>query len=283
LDLISKLTRQAFREHLVGWTLRSISDLFDAADIAPVQSGTSLSGARRGLVEEYYAGVDWASPRDVRKVVRVYEEILNSIDTSLENPSPAPYYGSSNQDSLRRAREKLVNLLKRDGYIYDSKRLVSVGEIDLRGLHEASDVVDVTTLRDHIRRIEDNVEADPAQAIGSSKELVETVAKLVLQHYGEDPEQYDKVQQLVKRALKLLDLAIEDIPDSTKGAESIRQILSALSQIVGGTAELRNHYGTGHGRARSGGLQPRHARLVVGAAATLVRFLLETLDERKRK
>ena len=32
-----------------------------------------------------------------------------------------------------------------------------------------------------------------------------------------------------------------------------------------------------------GGLQPRHARLVVGASATLSRFLLETLDELKKK
>lgn len=64
-------------------------------------------------------------------------------------------------------------------------------------------------------------------------------------------------------------MSIEKIPEARKGGDAIRQILSGLSQIVGGTAELRNLYGTGHGR-----LAPRHARLVVGAGATLSRFLL---------
>lgn len=34
-----------------------------------------------------------------------------------------------------------------------------------------------------------------------------------------------------------------------------------------GVAELRNHYGTGHGKAAgTKGLQPRHAKLAVGGA-----------------
>ena len=47
------------------------------------------------------------------------------------------------------------------------------------------------------------------------------------------------------------------------------------------TMELRNLYGTGHGRdGRFIGLKPRHAKLAVGAAATLGTFLLETHLER---
>jgi len=53
---------------------------------------------------------------------------------------------------------------------------------------------------------------------------------------------------------------------------------------AGGIAELRNHYGSGHGREPTAkGLQPRHTRLAVGAAATLVTFLFETHLARPRQ
>ncbi|WP_354328249.1 abortive infection family protein [Variovorax atrisoli] len=44
---------------------------------------------------------------------------------------------------------------------------------------------------------------------------------------------------------------------------------------------MRNHYGKGHGKAAGAkGLQPRHAKLAVGAASTLAVFLAETHNER---
>lgn len=276
-DRISKQTRLAFREHLVGWTLGAISDLFDAADIPRGELTTNIGGQRRSLVEEYYAGVDWSAPCDVRKVLRVYEDVLATIERNLESS-----FSDSLRQELTRELRKLTSLLKRDGYVYEGGRLFPIGEVDLTAVPLATDVVDRTTLLDHIRRIESSIETDPAQAVGSSKELVETVAKLVLQHYGLDPEAYDTLPRLVKQALKCLNLSTEGLHEAKKGVESIRQVLAALSQIVGGVAELRNLYGTGHGRTRSGGLQPRHARLVVGASAILSRFLLETLDVRRK-
>jgi len=47
-------------------------------------------------------------------------------------------------------------------------------------------------------------------------------------------------------------------------------------------AELRGLYGTGHGKhGKASGLSPRHAKLAVGAAATLTTFLFETHMETK--
>lgn len=175
MDLVSKQTRIAFREHLVSWTLRTIGDLFDAADIPRGQAPSVMSGERRSLVEEYYAGVDWPQPRDVKKVLRVFEDVLNSIQREL---------GSATVDArspyLTKELEKLTNLLRRDGLIYANGRVVATTEIDLGSIEDASELVDPRSLRDHIRRIDQGVDADPAQAIGSAKELVETVGKLVL-------------------------------------------------------------------------------------------------------
>src|SRR5947209_5042830 len=57
--------------------------------------------------------------------------------------------------------------------------------------------------------------------------------------------------------------------------------LNNLATISQGLAELRNPFGTGHGKdAGSRGLNKRHARLAVGAATTLGVFLFETHQER---
>jgi hypothetical protein len=57
-----------------------------------------------------------------------------------------------------------------------------------------------------------------------------------------------------------------------------------LATLVHGSAELRNFYGTGHGRSKSQAKQrltSRHARLAVGAATTLDVFLYETHEARE--
>jgi hypothetical protein len=151
----------------------------------------------------------------------------------------------------------------------------------VRSVEGASKLIHTDHLADHVRRIEASIDTDPAQAIGSAKEMVESVAGNVLGYCKPDSGNFENLGQLVRAAFKCLNLSMDDIPDSAKGAEHLKRIFSGLNQIVEGTAELRNLYGTGHGRARKGGLNSRHARLVVGASATLCRFLLETLDARK--
>jgi len=61
-------------------------------------------------------------------------------------------------------------------------------------------------------------------------------------------------------------------------------LLSNLGQVVIKLAELRNLYGTGHGKEKvKKGLNERHARLAVGAGITLSTFLLETFEYRRPK
>lgn len=81
---------------------------------------------------------------------------------------------------------------------------------------------------------------------------------------------------------KELKLTPENIPDTAKASDIIKQILGNLSAISAGMAELRNSYGTGHGKSSTyKGLSPRHARLAVGASTTAVYFLWETHEEQK--
>ncbi len=82
---------------------------------------------------------------------------------------------------------------------------------------------------------------------------------------------------LVKQTMKHLHLVPTDIPDAAKGAQTIKAVFGNLAMSSQGMAELRNLYGTGHGKhAKRKRLPVRHARLAVGAATTLASFLFET-------
>lgn len=132
-----------------------------------------------------------------------------------------------------------------------------------------------------ITRMEAAVLNDPALAIGTAKELVETCCKTILETRNIPYLSSADLPQLTKLAIKTLELAPSDIPERAKAAETIKRLLNNLATITQGIAELRNQYGTGHGKpAGSKGLTSRHAKLAVGAASTLAVFLAETNNER---
>lgn len=147
---------------------------------------------------------------------------------------------------------------------------------------EALAGADTSYVSQQITRMEAGVMNDPGLAIGTAKELVETCCKTILTERGIAFSKGADIPELVKLASKELELTPDDIPEKAKAADTIKRLLSNLATITQGVAELRNHYGTGHGKtADSKGLQSRHAKLAVGAASTLAVFLVETHNERR--
>ena len=116
----------------------------------------------------------------------------------------------------------------------------------------------------HARRIRAGLESDPEQAIGSAKELLESVLKTVL----DDATTKDDMPALMKRARNRLGL-------DGVGSEQLRRLMSNLSQVVVGVAEVRNIAGTGHGRVGSQEPDPALARLAVDCAVAASRFILD--------
>ena len=136
-------------------------------------------------------------------------------------------------------------------------------------------------MHQEVERIEAAVDGDPALAIGTAKELIETCCKHIADSLALAIPPNADMQELVKATLKGLQLVPEGISDEKKGAEAIRRILGNFAQVTQGLAELRNLYGSGHGRNSSHrGLQPRHARLAVSAAAAFVEFVVATFHMR---
>jgi hypothetical protein len=143
---------------------------------------------------------------------------------------------------------------------------------------------DPTYIAQQITRMEAAIFNDPSLAIGTAKELVETCCKTILSERGVSHSHNADVPELVKLTSKTLELTPHDIPETAKATETIKRLLSNLGTITQGLSELRNQYGTGHGKvAGTRGLSSRHAKLAVGAASTLAVFFAETHNERPRK
>jgi hypothetical protein len=264
-ELISKKTRNEFREYLVGWYVRQIDMEFDAAGIARrTDYSPNLPGVRRSLVEQYYASLDFTNWHDVKKLLSVYENILESVP--LENAA---------------SLFELCKWLRKDGFEFANGRIVSLSRTaSLSQVKHLAVEFNATYMSDQIARMEQSVETDPVLAVGSAKELVETCCKTILKDRNQAAGETLELSQLVKATLKELRLLPDDVPDKAKGADTIKRLLSNLASVTQGLAELRNLYGSGHGKdGRSRGLKPRHAKLAVGAATALTVFLFETHRE----
>jgi hypothetical protein len=269
-----------FREYFVGTTLRFISDEFDAARIdCDTSYQPSVGGARRSLVEQYYHSISWTDWRDVRKVLQVFESVLHTADTVSQSVGG----DSESSKRLRAGIENMLHYLRKDGFQYVDGRIVTgAGMPSLDGIKENAAEFDAKHLAEQVRRIEQSIESDPALAIGTAKELVETCCKTILAERGKPVAGTPDMPTLTKETLKELKLVPDDVPDAARGSDVIKRLLHNLGTIGNGLAELRGLYGTGHGKdGKAHGVKPRHAKLAVGAAATLTTFLFETHKETK--
>jgi len=160
-------------------------------------------------------------------------------------------------------------------------RLLAGGP-SLTDLKQQARVLDANHLAEQIRRLEDSVEKDPSLAIGTAKELIETCCKTILAARGKEISGTPDIPTLTKATLKEVNLVPEGVPSAARGADVIKRLLSNLSTVGQGLAELRSLYGTGDGQHGSAsGLTARHARLALGVASTLAVFLFETHEATK--
>ena len=276
-ELVSRRLRSLLMDHLAGASvLREIGNEFDAADVPfrPIE-GEDLGGQRRNLTQGYYNGLDFTNPADARKFHQVLAVFMEQIEQLIGTPGALPYH-----DTMFK---RLQQQLSRDGFAFNGGTILPVTTAarlaDAKALAEK---FDANHISDQIRRIEAAVDADPALAIGQAKELTESCFKTILGERGIDYGK-DDLPQLGKKTFKALKLVPEDIPDAAKGAQTIRVMLSNLATVVQGIAEIRGLYGTGHGKdGKAKGVSPRHARLAVGAASTLVTFAFQTHLEQPR-
>ena len=270
MSLIDNMTRITFREVISDYfVIRQIDDMFGAAEIIKVSIAKPLvSGQRRALVEEYYASLDVDSEYDAAKIVSVYAEIVRQLSersssASSEDPRISGLTERMRWQGYEYSNGVFTNVKPKEEPLLEKIRYYAVAH-DLDGLRACTD------------RLAKSVEEDPPLAVGTDKELIETICKTILEDRQKPIDNKDLLP-LVRIVSQELTLLPDGVPATTKGADTIKRVLGNLNQVSQGLAELRNLYGTGHGRsARTGGIRARHARLAVGAATTLALFLWET-------
>lgn len=192
-------------------------------------------------------------------------------------------------DEVEALRELFNGHLRRDGWeLYEqsslSGRPVFAARLLVAGATAAMSSVKVVArafnadyIAQQVTRLEASLCDDPELAIGTAKEFVETVCKSILETRGSTPDKRWDFPKLVSETADRLGLLPKDVDGALEGARTLRMVLQSLTTLAHGLAELRNPYGTGHGkRANAKGLELRHARLAVHAAVALATFLFET-------
>ncbi len=125
---------------------------------------------------------------------------------------------------------------------------------------------------------------NPTNAIGLSKELIESCCKTMLDELNIEWGKNDDVPQLANKTLNALNLLPVNVQETDQGAEAIRAVLGNLRAITTKLAEIRNPFGSGHGKSASfQGLETRHAKLAVGSSITFVDFIWSTYENQKKK
>lgn len=262
-DLISTTTRGLFRDLMTDIPVGAITTAFQDEGFPPNPDCTySDSSVRSTTTQEYLESVDWSDPGHIKRVLRVFERLLD---------------GSEDGRILQRFRRSLG----RDGYLYD----LETSEITGTGARLSGGALaglrDPAAIQEQLERIQRAMQHDPALVVGTAKELIESTAKTVLSERGLPVDDKADVPALVKEAQQALGLHPSSVTPGPDGSDAVKRILGGLTSAALGVAELRNRgYGTGHGGGGARvGLRHRHAQLAVNAATAWCQLMLDTLAD----
>lgn len=289
-NVISEVTRRNLFDELrlgkVNWSGRlSESDfllarVFDLAQLPSYDRRCSDMAGDIFMHRENFIDWDddWVYDDSRLNLLRCPDEMLLTFLCEMIHPVVRPEQDEASQ---------LVGLFNRhlaaDGFevtprTYISGRPIYAGRTRFQDIGHATapaKKVAGELSSDHIAaqitRMEASVESDPALAIGSAKEFVESVCKGILAARGATLSGGENLQQLVRMTREELSLA-----STSQADETLRKTVNALATVTQGIAELRGQFGSGHGHHPAAPRpRPEVARLAVGAAVTLSVFLYE--------
>lgn len=219
-----------------------------------------------------------ASPNKEQRVLQVFATAVRKpsgakalVDAMLADlrvhGSFTPGNARFSPDAIRPTQKAFA----RAGWILsDDGLLAPMGGIDLStGGREA--------LEEQLGRLRRSTD-DPAALLGTAKDLLEAVAKFVLEGLGFPVSGKEDFNQLWYLARDRLNLLPQNVDVNIPGHKSIRAVLQSAWAIADQVNELRSLQGTGHGRTLPTGVTGELALLVVREACSVAEFMLTTLD-----
>lgn len=257
---IGKFLRFLNREGYVLDFTTADFDSFTQGSIGVPLCETYKMSKGRSLV----AYVNQASQQDI---IKLFSDLIAYYESSLQKEKD-----EQNYTEYVKAYIECRSILNR----INTKTIADVESLKLKEVFNSDYISSQIDLMIKMQ------EVNPTEAIGKAKELIESCCKTILEKTGHSISKDWNMLQLVDETFKLFGIMPKLISDDVKGAKSIKQILGSLKAIAHGISELRNLYGSGHGKSSSfTGLEPRHASLAVGSSVTLVRFLWDSYERYK--
>ena len=243
-----------------------------------------------------YAGAPGDAP-DGSKLVKAQEWLrrINSDDNCntleiigrliegyMEPPVPKMDFtwsqGSNIAEIQAKRKERIGQALARANLQYVPGGIVThISGSASRSLKDIISKLDYAAVDQEFERALRNVETSPREAVSAASNILESVCKVYITEQGlELPAKQDlhPVWMVVRDDLGLNPANLED--------QDLQKILSGVASVVSGIGALRTHASSAHGAGtKSYKLKPRHARLAVHAAHTLVTFILESWQEKR--
>jgi hypothetical protein len=212
--------------------------------------------------------------RTIMAAVRKPDRARGLVEALLVQLRIAGSFDSERTDFDRNAFRTLRKAFARQGWsLSDDGELSPISGLDLTtGGRESLD--------EQLTRIRKATD-DPGALLGASKDLLEAVAKFVLEEVGMAQPKSAKFPQLWHLSRERLGILPQQVDTTIPGADAIRHILQSAWTIADQVNVLRGLQGTGHGRTLPTGVSQELALMVVREACSVAEFMLTTLDRQQ--
>ncbi|WP_424039509.1 abortive infection family protein [Prevotella nigrescens] len=198
----------------------------------------------------------------------------------------------TDKKEISQMQEIYNNHLENDGYEIIQVKEISgkpVFEGRLKTIGSSHQVENKTEIKKYLNTeyvnkkidlMHESISKDTELAIGMAKEFIETACKSILKKHNKTIDKNWNLGQLIKNTYNILDFKSQEANNPEKAENCIIQVLKGTTTMINGITELRNAYGTGHGKeADFVTLESKYARLIVGMVSELVIFFLATDGE----
>ena len=149
-----------------------------------------------------------------------------------------------------------------------------------QAFEEVDVVKDVVDLSEHADRIREALPDDPSQAIGATKDMLESTMKTILDSRG--VKGFDKLKFPALTAKCFVELGLTPASPPGDSLESHRRkIASSAKNIVEAANQLRNKAGSGHGRVigKEPTVDKADASLVASTGLVVAAWLLRHAED----
>jgi hypothetical protein len=254
-------------------THAAMNSLFFYAD-AP---GDAPEGSKHVKALEWLRRIN----KECEDPLSILGKLIEGYMESEDSPPTISLFGVTAEIKNKPTFKEMMNkMLAKYGFSYTTGgHILSGGSKPSISLQEAIEGRNMPAIESEFNRALEHIQKEPKESVSAACNILESVCKIYITDEGlQMPAKQDlqSVWKVVKDNLGMNPQVIED--------NDLRRILTGLFSIVDGIGAFRTHASTAHGAGRkSYNVLPRHARLAINSAHTLVLYILESWDERKQK